>query len=73
MSGPVPLELQAKIAEWRRRAAEGTLTQEEMREAIVHLRAGRIASATAAATSRKKSTASPPPDAGDLLNELDAL
>jgi len=74
MSGPVPLELQTKIASWRLRAAEGTLSIEEMREAIVHLRAGRMQAATAAASAHRtaaKRAVAPP--AADMLGELNDL
>ena len=47
MSSPVPLELQAKIADWRLRAADGTLTLEEMKEGVRYLRAGRVSAANA--------------------------
>ena len=66
---PAP-EIQAKIAIWRRRAIEGTLTPEEMREAIDLLRQGRAA-ASAAVKSRaaKKATV----NGDDLLDELEGL
>jgi hypothetical protein len=74
MSNPVPLELQSKIASWRLRAAEGTLTLDEMREAILHLRQGRVTAAAAAATTKrsaaKRSTA---PSQDDMLGELEGL
>ena len=70
MTSPVPLELQAKIASWRLKAAEGTLTLEEMKEGIMYLRAGRISAATAAKSSKKKSVA---PAAEDMLADLDGL
>lgn len=43
---------QAKVALWRRKAIDGTLTKEEQREAVAHL-AGSRQSAFAAATSAK--------------------
>jgi len=74
MSGPIPLELQSKIASWRLRAAEGTLTLEEMKEAIVHLRAGRLGAATAAATAKRSSAAGGKrtviSNSDDLLDEI---
>ena len=75
MSGPIPLELQTKIAAWRLRAADGTLTIEEMKEAIVFLRAGRLGAAQAAqktAATRKKAIAAIP-SADDMLADLDGL
>ena len=35
MSNPVPLDLQAKISTWRMKAAEGTLTLDEMKEILI--------------------------------------
>lgn len=74
-NGPVPLELQAKIADWRLRAAEGTLTLEEMKEAVKYLRAGRFAAAQASATSatKRKKAITEVPSADDLLGELERL
>jgi hypothetical protein len=73
MSNPVPLELQAKIASWRLRAADGTLTLEEMREAILHLRAGRVSAQAASATAKRKKAIAEIPKAADLLDELEGL
>lgn len=70
MTSPIPLELQAKIASWRLKAAEGTLSIEEMKEGIVYLRAGRLTAATAAKSSKKKSVA---PPADDMLADLEGL
>lgn len=74
MSNPIPLELQSKIASWRLRATEGTLTLEEMREGIVFLRAGRLGAASAAAAAKRtpgKRSAAPSQDS--MLDELDDL
>ena len=75
MTNPVPLDLQAKIATWRIRSAEGTLTLDEMKEAIIFLRAGRLGAAQtaqkAAATRKKAIAAIPSQD--DMLAELDGL
>lgn len=75
MSSPVPLELQSKIAGWRLRAAEGTLTIEEMKEAIIHLRAGRMNAAAAAAATKRASGAKKTviANSDDLLSELEDL
>lgn len=70
MSGPVPLELQSKIASWRLRAADGTLSLEEMKEGIVYLRAGRLAASIASVKKKPKAVA---PSAGDMLDELNDL
>ena len=45
-------ELVSKIAHWRAKAANGTLTADEMREAIAALRADRVGAAVASATSK---------------------
>ena len=74
MSGPVPLELQSKISAWRLKAAEGTVTLEEMREGIIYLRAGRMqASVAAQATKRTAAKKAVAPPADDMLSELDGL
>jgi len=74
MNSPVPFELQSKIASWRLRAAEGTLTLDEMREAVTYLRAGRVSAASAAqAAKRSASKRSAPPPADDMLGELGDL
>ena len=72
MSSPVPLELQAKIASWRQRASEGTLTLDEMKEAILHLRAGRVSAANAASSAKRKKTSVAPP-ADDMLADLEGM
>lgn len=72
MTSPVPLELQEKITSWRLRSAEGSLTLEEMKAAIIYLRAGRVQAATSSAAKRKKSIAAIP-SAQDMLSELEGL
>ena len=73
MSNPVPLELQAKISSWRLRAADGSLTLDEMKEAILHLRAGRVTAAAASATAKRKKAIVEIPKADDLLSEMEGL
>jgi len=77
MSGPIPLELQSKIASWRLRAAAGELTIEEMREAVIYLRQGRLSAANAAAANKRAAAAgakkSAAPAQEDMLAELDGL
>lgn len=72
MNSPIPLELQSKIANWRLKAAEGTLSLEEMKEAIRFLRAGRVAAASASASGKKKKS-SVAPAADDMLADLDSM
>lgn len=66
-------ELQAKIASWRAKAVDGTITKEEMQEAILLMREGRrgaaIASEKSAATRVTKAKAVVP-TAEDMLKEL---
>lgn len=66
-------ELQAKIVSWRRAAVDGTLTQEQMIEAIAALRAGRKSAAIASDTARTKAAKAAIPNADDLLAELKGL
>jgi len=71
-------ELLNQIAEWRRKSTDGTITLDEMREAIKVLRGNRIgaiASATSAKakTSKSKASAIPAKSADSLLSELDGL
>ena len=63
-------ELQARISIWRQKAIDGTLTVEEMKEAIAALRAGRVSAAHASEASRKKTAKTAIPSADDLLAEL---
>ena len=73
MSAQSP-ELQSQIAIWRARAADGSLTLPEMKEAIKLLRDGRVTAGQAAvsAKSRAKAKAEIKP-ADDLLSELGGL
>jgi len=63
---------QSKIALWRQKAQEGTLSEEEMLEAVRIIRAGRMSAAVATekATSRKKAAAVAAPSGDDLLGEM---
>lgn len=73
MSSPVSPELSSKIASWRMRAAEGTLTLEEMKEAVRALRAGRVNSAAASAATKRKKAIAEIPHASDMLDELENM
>lgn len=66
-------ELNAKIALWRSKAAAGTLTEEEMIEAMKVMRAGRVGAAIASDASRRKRAVAEVPDADDMLKELGGL
>lgn len=69
----VPPDLQSKITMWRSKEAAGTLTIDDMREAVLALRQGRKQAAVASASSGKKSPKKPSRSAEDLLGELGAL
>jgi len=70
MSSPISAELQAKISDWRLKAAAGTLSLDEMREAIKYLRAGRVQAAVASAASKRKTAIAVIPSADDMLADL---
>ena len=57
---------------WRAKAREGTLTKEEMREALAAIRASRTVSAERSAAKKAK-TGKAPVDSESLLGELDLL
>jgi hypothetical protein len=65
-------ELSAQVAAWRQKAREGTLTQEEMKEAIKVLRVER-AQASPTATSTKRTAAKAKPSGDDLLSQLEGI
>lgn len=66
-------EAQARVQLLRQRSREGTLTDEEAREAIILLRQDRVAAAAASAKSKAKKAAAAPVNSEDLLSELDNL
>lgn len=68
----ITLDLQVKIAEWRRKARDGTITHADLLEALQHLRQGR-AMAGKSSTAKKATAASKKPDSDALLSELDGL
>ncbi len=63
-------ELQQKIAIWRAKIADNTITEAEMQEAVIALREGRMNAAKASDTSRRAKVKAAIPNADDLLNEL---
>lgn len=71
MTSPIPLDLSAKISEWRRRAATDELTLEEAREAVALIRQGRMAAGQAAAKAKGAGRKSVEAPAAESL--LDAL
>jgi hypothetical protein len=66
-------EMMSKIAIWRQKAAEGTLTVEEMQGAIIALRGDRRGAAVASEKSRKAKAPKAEVRADDLLSELEGL
>ena len=68
------VETQAKIQLFRQKAREGTLTQDDMREAIILMRGDRERAASVSATSRtKKAVGKVKVNSDDLLSELDNI
>ena len=66
-------ELSAKIAVWRQKSLDGTITIEEQREAVRLMREGRLAAAQASSVSKRTKAKAEVPSADDLLNELDGI
>lgn len=66
-------EMQSKVAIWRAKAGAGTLTEEEMVEAIKGMREGRYGAAVASDQAKRKAAKAVVPDADDLLKELGGM
>lgn len=69
-------ELQSRMALWRQKQRDGTLTQDELKEAIAMMRSERMQLATTSGGSRtNKATKAKAgkPSSDDLLNELEGL
>lgn len=69
-------DLSTQVQLWRQKAREGTLTQDDMKEALIALRASRQAAGAISATSREKkgeARAKKVINSDSLLNELDNL
>ena len=66
-------ELNQKVAEWRQKSVDGTLSLEDMKEAIQALRGGRVSAAIASAGSKAKKAPMVVQSADDLLGELDGF
>lgn len=67
------LETESKIAVWRQKAVEGTLTVPEMAEAVRIMRGDRRGAAIASDKARKSKSIAAIPAADDLLSELGGL
>lgn len=63
-------ETQQRIATLRQKAVEGTLTLDEMREAVKMMRGDRASSVKASADSRRAKVKAAIPDADTMLDEL---
>jgi len=63
-------ELQSKITMWRAKAADGTITLEEMKEAVAALREGRRTAAVSPERARTAKAKAAIPNADDMLAEL---
>lgn len=63
-------EMSARIAEWRRKSLDGTLSIDEMKAAVVALREGRVSAAASSAKSRSAKAKAPARSADDMLAEL---
>lgn len=66
-------ETMSKIAIWRQKALDNTLTEAEMVEAIQLIRGDRRSAAYASDASRKAKATKVIPSADDLLSELGGL
>lgn len=65
----LPDELRFELAEYRRKAVEGTLSLDEMRNAVRLMREGRVTAAARSSASRA-SKAKAAPDSDALLDDL---
>lgn len=63
-------ELQSNIAIWRKKATDGTLTVDDMRQAIIAIRGDRKGAAVASEQSRRKKAKGEVKSADELLKEL---
>ncbi len=72
MSAQSP-ELQSRIAIWRAKAIDGSLTLEDMKEAVRAMRAGRISAAYSSEAARRSKAKSTVKDGDELLKELEGL
>jgi hypothetical protein len=65
--------MMSKIAIWRQKALDGTLTVEETTQAILAIRGDRRSAAHASEKARSAKAAKVIPNADDLLSELGDL
>lgn len=70
MVDQLEVPLSVKVAEWKAKALAGLLTEEDSREWIRMVRAGRVSAQKASTTSR---AAKAPIDVDALMDQLDKL
>lgn len=70
MTAPISPETQARIALFRQKAVEGTLSREDMKEAILLIRGDRRNAAAASDGARRARAKTEIRPAEDLLKEL---
>ncbi len=63
-------EVASKLAIWRERGKNNTLTRDEMREAVKLLRGDRVGAAAASTQAKKARAKAEIPSGDDLLKEL---
>lgn len=66
-------DLLAKIAIWRQKTADNSMSQDDYREAIAAIRGDRKNAAVTSEQSKRKKAAAVIPDAKSLLGELGGL
>jgi hypothetical protein len=69
-TGPISGELQQKLTLWRAKCLDGTITIDELREAVQAMRGDRRSAAVASDKSRRAKAKAEIPSADDMLNEL---
>jgi len=62
--------ISANIQLWRQKVADGTITKEELTEAIAAIRKERVGASVKSDTSRAKKAPKEAPNVGDMFNEL---
>lgn len=63
-------EIQSKIAIYRQKAVDGTLTLDEMKEAVLMMRQNRRTAAASASSPRRAKAKAEIKSADEMLNEL---
>lgn len=66
-------EQQQRLTILRARQDSGEITLDEMKEAVLILRQGRVSAAAASDSSKRKKAATAIPNADDMLGELEGL